>query len=373
MIITALILIPLLSCLTVTVLNVLWWPKVRQSVRPRPRNVSVLIPARNEETRIAACLDAVRQQGEAVAEVIVYDDHSSDRTAAIVSAYTARDERLRLLPAVTLEPGWGGKNFACAQLSAAAQGEWLLFIDADAQLMDGAVNRMVEEAEARELTMLSCWPGLEMQSFWEKTLMPLLNFAVFTLYPAPLAMSRLQQASLGLAHGACLLFERTAYESFGGHAMVRAEIFEDTMLARLWRASGRRGLGLDGQDVVRVRMYCSFSEIRRGFQKNFYPAFRRDASFWLFLALHAMVFLLPFLLLPFTQAGSNLLLAAAGVVLIRLLLAWRFHHPLWSVALHPISEVVLILIGLSSWWRCRSGKGVIWKDRRYFAAAGSQK
>ncbi|HWQ34144.1 MAG TPA: glycosyltransferase [Blastocatellia bacterium] len=370
MILSALLLIPLLICLFVAVLNVLLWPKVRRSARQRPRSVSILIPARNEEASIAACLEAVQRQGDEVAEVIVYDDHSADRTAAIVSEYAARDERLRLLPAVTLEPGWGGKNFACAQLAAAASSEWILFIDADARLTAGAVNRMLEEADARQLTMLSCWPGLEMESFWEKALMPLLNFAVFTLYPAPLAASRMQQASLGLAHGACLLFERAAYESFGGHAVVRAEIFEDTMLARLWRASGRRGLGLDGQDLVRVRMYTSLSEIRRGFQKNFYPAFRRDVSFWLFLALHAIVFLLPFLLLPFAETGSRVQLAAAGVVLIRLLLALRFHHPLWSVLLHPPGETVLILIGLRSWWRCRSGRGVIWKDRRYYAATG---
>ncbi|MBM4156350.1 MAG: hypothetical protein FJ221_15170 [Lentisphaerae bacterium] len=76
---------------------------------------------------------------------------------------------------------------------------------------------------------------------------------------------------------------RDEYLRTGGHAMVRRELFEDTTLARAWRAAGRSGLCVDGQDVVRVRMYDSLEAIWAGFQKNVYPAFRHEASFWLFL------------------------------------------------------------------------------------------
>ena len=64
------------------------------------------------------------------------------------------------------------------------------------------------------------------------------------------------------------------------------------------------------------------------------------------------------------------LLAVGGIVSIRLLLNARFRHPLWTIAAHPIAEAVLLGIGLASWWRCRTGRGVEWKGRRYLAGAG---
>jgi hypothetical protein len=57
--------------------------------------------------------------------------------------------------------------------------------------------------------------------------------------------------------------------------------------------------------------------------------------------------------------------AVAAVAAIRILIAVRFRHPLWTVLMHPVAEMVLLGIGLASWWRCRSGRGVEWKGRRY--------
>jgi chlorobactene glucosyltransferase len=373
-----LLLVPATALLCVALWNALAWPTVasRGSVEPQPARVSILIPARNEELNLAACLDAALAQGEIVRELLIYDDHSTDDTAAIIEQYAKRDARVRLLPAATLPANWCGKTFACAQLAANARGVWLLFLDADARLSSGAAARMLAEAERRRLTLLSCWPALELRSFWERALMPLLNFVVFTLYPAPLAMKR-ADASLGLAHGACLLAHRSTYASVGGHAAVRDQLFEDVRLAQVWRAGGQAGLCLDGQGIVSVRMYRSFAEIWRGFQKNFFPAFRRETSFWLFMALHLTLFLLPFIFAPLllTRGGAlsrdaaTLIVLALAVLAMRAVLALRFKHPWWSVLLHPFGEAVLLALGLSSWWRCKSGRGVEWKGRRYRAGA----
>lgn len=355
--------------------NALAWPAVGSlgaASQTPAGTISVLIPARDEERNIADCLDALLGQGEALKEILVYDDNSVDATAEIVRGYAERDGRVRLLKATeNLPPGWCGKNFACAQLAQEARGPWLLFLDADVRLCgEDAAARILAEARARRLTLLSCWPGQTAVGFWEKTLMPMLNFVVLTLFPAPLSLERMDQ-SLGLAHGACLLIGRESYAAFGGHAMVRDEIFEDTVLARKWRASGRRGLCLDGRALVRVRMYGSFAEIWKGFQKNFFPGFRRESNFWTFLSFHLAVFLAPFVLFPFALKDAAvsrvLLITAACVLLMRLLLAVRFRQSLWSILLHPLSETILVALGLSSWWRCKSGRGVQWKGRSYRA------
>lgn len=359
-----------LATLCVAAWNAIAWPRVGDGSRVESRSsarVSILIPARDEERNIACCLDAALAQGPSVDEVLVYDDHSRDETALIVGEYARRDPRVRLVAPAPLPAGWCGKTFACARLAAEARADWLLFLDADARLSEGAAALIVREAESRGVTMLSCWPRLETRGFWEGALMPLLNFVVFTLYPAPLALRRMD-ASLGLAHGSCVLARRDDYERVGGHASVRGELFEDVRLAQAWRAAGRPSLCLDGRAVVGVRMYNSLAEIWRGFQKNFFPAFRSARSFWAFMALHLFVFLAPFALLPFaakTNGGVFMSAAAACVLVARFALALRFGQPLWSPLVHPLGEAILLALGVSSWLRCRTGRGVEWKGRSY--------
>jgi glycosyltransferase involved in cell wall biosynthesis len=375
MLIEYLILSAAVLFLAVAASNVVWWPRVGKDLGINHCTVSVLIPARNEEYNLPDCLDSVLRQGGEVGEVLVYDDHSTDGTARVIGGYARADGRVRQVAALPLPRGWCGKNFACAQLAAAARGDWLLLLDADARLERGAVGRMLGEAERREITFLSCWPGLRLVGFWEKTLMPLLNFVVFSLYPGALAVLPLsglrRDPKLGLAHGACLFIHRRSYEEFGGHGVVRDQIFEDTRLAQLWRAGGRGGLCLDGQGVVSLRMYSSFAEIWRGFQKNFYPAFKHELSFWLFVAVHGAVHLAPFLLLPFYRP-LPIKLSVVTVIATRGILNYRFNHPWRSVILHPLGETILVLLGLSSWLRCRIGKGVEWKGRQYRKAAGAE-
>src|SRR5688500_2363382 len=97
--------------------NVLVWAKVGAGSLVDLQPVSVLIPARDEEANIAACLNSVLRRDklgeDAVAEVLVYDDHSPDATAELVRHFARRDARVRLLEAAPLPEGWCGKNFAC--------------------------------------------------------------------------------------------------------------------------------------------------------------------------------------------------------------------------------------------------------------------
>ncbi|NBO64494.1 MAG: glycosyltransferase [Acidobacteria bacterium] len=349
--------------LAITLANVLIWPRIRISDCAEKGVVSVLIPARNEEEHLPGCLDAVISQGSVVGEILVYDDNSTDRTTEVIASASNRDPRVKLLVGRPLEPGWTGKNFACDNLARAASSRYLLFLDADARLQPDAIKSLYQEIVSRQLVLLSCWPGLVTVSFWERLLMPMLNFVVFSIYPSPLSLF-LGYPSLALAHGACLLFEREGYFIIGGHRAVRDQIFEDTRLAQLCRQRGQRGLCLDGQDLVRVRMYGNFSGIWQGFLKNFYPAFRRESSFWVFTLFHLLVNLVPFIALPLYPVPA-LIIAAASILASRVLLVIRFRQSFISVLLHPLAEALLLLLGLTSRWRYRTGRGVTWKGRSY--------
>ena len=363
----AILLINLLI-LALVVWNTWAWPAPIAIGETCTETCSILIPARDEEDNLKDCLDSAMRQGDSVIEIIVCNDHSEDATSEIVGSYSKTDPRVRMINAGDLPKGWCGKTFACNLLAAEARGDWMLFLDADARLSVDAVSRMMAEAGQRDCTFLSSWPGLVLGSFWERILMPMLNFVVFTLFPAPLSL-RKNDPSLGLAHGASILVKRTEYEAIGGHKLVFDKIFEDTGLARAWRASGRRGICLDGQSLVRVRMYDSLGGIWQGFQKNVFPAFSNTLSFWLFLGFHAACFLMPFVILAWLFMGYwhfwPIAASALCVLLMRAVQARRFRYPFWSLLVHPLAEVMLIAIGLSSWWNCQVGGGVSWKGRVY--------
>ncbi|MCC6796035.1 MAG: glycosyltransferase [Candidatus Hydrogenedentes bacterium] len=352
----------------VVLINTVTWPAAKSSLDSRDIRVSVLVPARNEESRIAQCLDTVLTQGEVVGEVLVYNDHSTDATGRIVDEFSRRDARVRTIDSLPLPADWCGKNYACFRLAHAARSPWLLFIDADVRLSPGAVEAAVSEALQRDATMVSLWPRISVGGFWEKILMPMLNFVVFTAYPSWLALKR-PDASFGLAHGACILAHRDTYMRVGGHEVVRDEIFEDTRLARAWRQCGHSSICLDGQELVCVRMYESLGEIWRGFQKNFYTAFHSRVMFWFFLLVHACVFTFPFFALPVCVVRGGgygaWAISVISIIAARFALAMRFRQPAWTALFHPIAQTVLIALGLSSCWRCVTGKGVEWKGRSY--------
>lgn len=352
------------------VVNALVWKRIRpaSSSEGAPR-ISVLIPARNEEAHLPACLASVlAAPAEEVAEILVYDDGSTDTTAEVVTEHAARDPRVRLLPGVPLPEGWCGKPHALVRLAEQATGEGLLFLDADTRLAPGGAAGIAKAAAALDADLLSAWPGIEIVGPAEQWLMPMLNWVVLSSYPTPLQFRR-GDAFLGLAHGACLYAKATTYRALGGHGAVRAEVFEDTALARAFRAAGRRAYCLDGQAAARVRMYDSLAAIWRGFKKNARTGFRHETSFWLFQLAHVAVGVVPFVALPLAAVtGAPVLpwaVAAASLLLGRLALALRFHQPMWSVLLHPAGETMLVALGLASWSAVRSGRGLEWKGRVY--------
>jgi len=363
-----------LPFLVLAFVNVWRWPRVSlRSVAHEPSegSLSVLIPARNEASTIEECVENVLRQGAIVREVLVYDDGSEDDTAQRVDLLHLRDPRVVLVAGSALPGGWYGKPHACMRLAEQARAPWILFLDADARLAKGAAAAILTTAVARDVTLLACWPGFLLHRAAEKMLLPMLNFFVFTIFPTVLSL-RSNDERFGLAHGACILAHRETYHRLGGHLMVKSELFEDTRLARMWRSENERSLCLDGQDVVAVRMYDSMRGIWNGFVKNFFPGFRSELTFWLFLAFHALVFLVPWVMLPFswnTEWFWGMALAVGAVLIIRLAFAFRFGFARWATLLHPLAEAFLLAGGMASWWKWKHGQGVEWRGRRYQKSA----
>jgi hypothetical protein len=224
--------------------------------------VSVIVPARNEETCLGACLQSLVAQDGVSFEIIVVDDGSTDRTREIARAVPS----VRLVEAGPLPEGWTGKNNAMAAGEKKARGQWLLFTDADTVHRTGSLARALAEAKQHGAALLSYSPQQEVHSFWERAVMPVIFAELAAIYQPSRVSDPASTAAA--ANGQYLLISREAYYGVGGHASVAGSLLEDVALARAVKASGRRIFFRFGGDAVRTRMYRSFAQLREGWTKN---------------------------------------------------------------------------------------------------------
>ncbi len=229
--------------------------------------VSVIIPARNEEASLAACLESLTSQPGVAFEVIVVDDHSTDRTSEVAESFArAYPDRVRVIEAGPLPAGWTGKNNAIVIGVREARGEWLLFTDADTVHLPGSPARAVAEAQEHRVDLLSYSPEQIAVTFWEMAVLPVVFAELARQYP-PSKVSDPDSPDAA-ANGQYMLIKREAYDAVGGHAAIAGEILEDVALARVMKLSGRKIRFRYAQDAVRTRMYRNFRQLRDGWTKN---------------------------------------------------------------------------------------------------------
>lgn len=233
--------------------------------------VSIIVPARNEEVCLGDCLQSLVGQDGISYEIIVVDDQSTDRTRAIAESFA----NVRVISPGLLPAGWTGKNNALTAGVKEARGEWLLFTDADTVHGAGSLARAVAEAKEQRADLLSYSPQQIVKTFWERAVMPVVFAELAAEYPPEKV--RDQSSGVVAANGQYILARRQAYEAAGGHAGVGKEILEDVALARAFRAAGLRVYFRYGGDAVRARMYRTWGELREGWTKNLALLFPRTA------------------------------------------------------------------------------------------------
>ena len=232
-----------------------------EPVRGEPQ-VSVIVPARNEEACLGQCLRSITAQTDTTFEVLVVDDGSTDRTREIALSFPG----VQVINPPPLPPGWTGKNNAVISGAGQARGRWLLFTDADTAHLPGSLARSLAEAEQHGAALLSYSPEQDVRGFWQLALMPVI-FAELAKTYSPAQVSD-PASPVAAANGQYLLISREAYEAVGGHATVAHDLLEDVALARRVKQSGRRIFFRYGKDAVRTRMYRSFGQMREGWTKN---------------------------------------------------------------------------------------------------------
>ena len=325
--------------------------------------VSVIVPARNEEACLGACLESLAGQQGVSLEIIVVDDGSTDRTSEIAHSFAG----VKLIEAGRLPEGWSGKSKAVYTGVQHACGEWLLFADADTVHLPGSLARSLAEAKRYGAEMLSYSPAQELHGFIQRAVMPVIFAELASTY-RPREVSDPNSAAAA-ANGQYLLITRQAYDAVGGHAAIADRLLEDVELARAVKRSGRRIRFRFGGDAVRTRMYRSFAQLVEGWTKNLALLFQAPARLALKRLLEFLAIVCGLAFVALTRSDLRLaVLAAIAVVLMYLNFLRRIRraHPdaaCSALAIFglPIFSYLLLRSKLYYKWR----RSVTWKGRRY--------
>jgi glycosyltransferase involved in cell wall biosynthesis len=346
--------------------------------------LTVMIPARNEEESLAACLQSLVSQSDDIFllgrdwELIVVDDRSSDRTAEIAREIARGFAGVTVIEADKLEPGWTGKNNAIWTAFKRARGRWLLFTDADTIHEEGNLHRALHEAAKYKAGLLSYSPRQVVSGVWQRALMPLVFCELSLAYPPAKVSNPVER--IAAANGQFLLIAREDYQRIGGHAMVAEKVLEDVELAFLAK---RRKVGLRfryAEDALSTRMYRTTSAMIEGWTKNLALLFDNCLA----LAVWRLIDIVLLVALPVLAiwlwnahfAAHSLQWLGAGWVLAILWVRnlFRFYgrvaksnFPFLDCAISPLGLPLFVVLLCRSWYQHKILKRVNWKGRSYKA------
>ena len=327
--------------------------------------ISIIVPARNEETNLPCLLTSLVRQNYPQYEVIVVDDASTDNTAAIVQAY-AKDG-VRLVSTDGPPKGWTGKNYACWVGADHAHYPWLLFVDADTELASCALSSTIRFVTMHNIRALSLFPQQRCETFWERLLLPFAYQQYFVGINAHVNKSD----GPTLANGQYFFIHQDAYEQVNGHAANAGSIVDDAALAMSLKRNGIVSLACRGEGLVSVRMYTDLQQIANGFGKNTYPYLYQSPLTGIQTAISTTLASAVALLFVDARREKSYILffiaVLAYIVQVLSALPWFKHFgiaPRYAL-LTPLSALTFLAIAINSLLHTIIGHSVAWKGRSY--------
>ena len=331
-------------------------------------NVSVLIPARDEEAGIEACVRSALASREVNVEVVVMDDHSTDRTPEIVRSLAASDSRVRYETSRELPAGFNGKQHACMQLAETAAHDHLVFIDADVRLTERGLARLLRYQLRNRVDLMSAFPRQVTGTIAEKVFIPMMHFILLGYLPLD-RMRTSRQVGFAAGCGQLFMTNRRSYEKSGGHQGIAASRHDGVKLPRAYRASGLTTDVVDGSSIATCRMYANAAEVIRGVLKNAVEGIAAPKTIVPFTVLLLGCSLLPLIAMATAAIAGNV--AAFGIALIavvlsfvpRAMIAHELRQAKVGVWLHPLATILFVVMQWLALIQHGTGTTVSWRGR----------
>jgi glycosyltransferase involved in cell wall biosynthesis len=339
--------------------------------------LSIILPARNEEAVLPACLVSLLNQSEPGFELghhwelILVNDASTDSTREIAAQAATTHAGVTVIDAPPLDlkgsDALNGKNNACWAGAQIARGKWLLFTDADTVHEPHDLSRALREAARHHVSLLSYSPRQIVTGFWQRAVMPLIFSELASVYP-PKQVSD-PQSRIAAANGQFLMVERNAYFSSGGHRVQGTNVLEDVAIARSIKREHLIRFRY-APEALSTRMYRTTHDMIEGWSKNLallmprpiYLAAWRILDLLLFFGLPILAFTIPWLVLW----------QKAAILLLWVRTLWRFYarvarsnFPAIDIAISILGVPPFIYLLIRSAIDHNLKHSVTWKGRSY--------
>ena len=337
-----------------------------QKLRRETPSLTVIVPARNEQAHVAACVESLLAQDYPNLQILAVDDRSTDQTGAILASLaTAHPGRLHVLTITELPPDWLGKTHAMAKAAAQSSTDYFLFTDADVLFAPDALSRAIAQTLATQADHLVLGPTFLIRR-WDEALV-LGVFQLLGLFAVRLwrvADPAARRDAFGV--GAFNLIKRSAYLQIGGFEALRMEIIEDLGLARRVKGAGLAQRFAFGRNLVRVHWASGALGITEVMTKNLFAGLH----FNLFLLVGACVWTTAFCILPFAGlafAAFRLpaLITIAAIALEYRALSRQSGIPVWNAVLMPFGALLFVYAMLRSAFLTLRQGGVLWRGTFY--------
>jgi chlorobactene glucosyltransferase len=370
-----LILVTLSSVFIILIQNLFCLKRLDQfPVSSHYPKVSILVPARNEENNILGCVQSLLDQDYPDFEVLVLDDESTDKTLDILTQLSSKYSHLKVIQGKPLPPEWMGKHWACHQLSDIADGELILFTDADTFHGSLTLRESVSALLNQDADLLSVIPYEVLGSWGEKIMLPYIFSSCLFFIPISIA-HHVRNPALCFSIGQFMLFKRESYRKIGGHASIKGSPMEDLILGRKVKKTGLRWRLADGGLRVKCRMYHDFQSSWKGLSRFLFLGYEDNLQ-QLFLAWGwtILIFLGPFILVLLQVLG---VISLSSVNLTRILAAillnyviwglsyWKLRYPIFLSLFYPVTFIMNFLATFNSLYLTKT-RQTTWKDRPLF-------
>lgn len=344
------------------------WNRKLVTPNGNPR-LSVIVPACNEEDNIEQTLLQLLILDYDNYEIIAVDDRSTDRTGAImdqIAATAGARERLKVIHVDELPSGWMGKTHAMWTASLQADGEWLLFTDADVLFKPDALRRALTCAETEGADHLVMFPYMIMKRPGEKMMIAFFQMLfVFGHRPWKVADPDTKD-HMGV--GAFNLIRRPVYDAIGTYQRLRMEVLDDMKLGKVVKNAGYAQRTAFGGDLISIRWARGAMGVVRNLTKNFFAlmSFQWPRALLSCLGL-AFLNLMPFIGVGLAYGWARLPYAVAmlAMFLIYAGMSLKSAIPPYYFLLHPISTILFVYTMLRSMLLTLGRGGVVWRGTFY--------
>ena len=328
--------------------------------------LSVVVPARDEETDIEQCLRSILASDYPQLELIAVNDRSVDQTGTIINRIAEQDSRVQPIHIETLPDGWLGKNHALQTGADMARGEYLLFTDGDILFEPECLNRAVNFMRESKVDHLALIPGGLEGGALETT------FKTFFLFGYIQFIKNLEPIADGqysyFGFGAFNMVVRKSYEASGGHASFKMDVVDDLILGKRLKDTGHRQELLFARKSLSLHWYQGIPACIKGLEKNMFASFEYSWGkaafgvfmfFFFYLLGYVGLFLFP------EPASYGFLLSTISMHGLFAYLGVRYGVKWWHHVFVPVVVILEIYAIVRSCWKTWRQDGVTWRDTFY--------